>query len=161
MASDDLFLLYVQSRIDGPLDSREPAYLGGWQVVEALWPLNQRFRPNLEQIRALPYQREFEREADAAIEAMAFERPDADWSGVSAQAWRVLLERQQQGIMLAIVNEIQGNPLMPLPAGFPQDGRTVAAMLFVLYQMPLPFPVGDRSHLELPPGGPPASLRRH
>jgi len=37
-------------------------------TVRALWPLNALFLPRLPEIRALPYDKAFEREADAALE---------------------------------------------------------------------------------------------
>lgn len=160
MSGSDLFLVYLQSRLDRPLDQAPPVYLSGWQVVEALWPLHERFSGNHAQIAALSYDPAFEPEADEAIEAFVFERNGAGWENLSAQAWRVLLERQIQGIMLASVNEMEGNPVMPLPSGFPADGHTAAAMLFLLHRMRLPFPVADQSGYAVPRGGPPASLRR-
>ena len=72
--------------------------LTGGEVVEVLWPLNDRFHRNYHQIANLPYVASFEKEADDAIVAYVFYNDD--WMTLSAQAWRVLLERQQQCIIL-------------------------------------------------------------
>lgn len=157
----DLFRAFVLQELGVPLDDTKPAWLSGGDVTAALWALNDRFRPNLHQIASLPYQAEFEAEADAAIEAMVFNRLGADWSGVSANAMRVLLERQQQGIVVAMANEAVGNPLMAVPAGLPSSANIDAVMLVLLHGMKLPFPARDRAGFEIPVGTSAASLRRH
>lgn len=144
-----------------PLMSQRPVYLSGLQVVEALWPLNEVFRPKLAMVRGLPYDPLFEREADEAIASRALGLPGADWDSLPAGAWRVLLERLQQAIVVAAANEAAGNLLMPIPDGFPENARTAAAMLFLLHQMKLPFPIADRSDMTLPAGSAQASLQRH
>jgi hypothetical protein len=159
MALMETFILQVMGRA---LDGLKPVPISGWQAVEALWPLNERFRPQVHQIRALPYLAAYEDEADAAIAALALNRPGADWSGLSGEAWRVLLERQQQILTVAVANEVAGNTkFMSIPSGLPKAAWTGFAMLFWLHRMKLPFPVEDRSGYELPAGTPPTSLRRH
>lgn len=161
MKNMELFRAFVLKATGIPLDAMQPVMLSGWEVVEALWPLNERFRHDIHQIGALPYDAGFEAEADAAIVAAVMEAPGSDWSSLSAGAWRVLLERQQQAITVAAVNEMAGNPLMPVPSELPTSARTGAAMLFLLHEMKLPFPAEDRSGFELPAGAAPATLRRH
>lgn len=151
---------YIESATGRPLETFRPQPLSGWSAVEALWPLNDRFRPVLALIKAIRYEPRFEREADAAIAGLTHQPPD-DWAEVSPGAWRVLLERQQQGIMVALANEHAGNTLMSIPVGLSPSQRTVVVALFLLYQMPLPWPPDDRSGLELPIGDPPESLRPH
>lgn len=160
MKDFDLFSAFAEKVLGKPLDSVKPQHLSGWQVVEALWPLNERFRPAVARIRTLPYEAAFEAEADAAIALLA-ENINASWEAVSAGAWRVLLERQQQALVVALANEAAGNPLMPIPPGFSADQRTVAATLFLLHGMKLPFPVVDRSGFVVPVGSAPESLRLH
>lgn len=161
MENIELFERLVLQVTGVPLRSQRPAYLSGWQVVESLWPLNEAFRPKWLMIRGLPYDPLFEHEADEAIAARALGLPGADWESLPAGAWRVLLERQQQAIVVALANETAGNPLMPVPEGFPESARSAAAMLFLLHRMKLPFPVEDRSDMTLPSGSALASLRRH
>ncbi|MEN2386429.1 hypothetical protein [Comamonas sp. A7-5] len=160
MAADDLFLSYLVREIGHPLDNSVAVeHMSGMQVVEALWPLNDVFRPVLEMVRSLPYQEQFEAAADDAIEQLVLKA--TPWALQQAPVWRILLERHQQAIVLAMLNERAGNPLMPIPQGLPAAARQGAAMLFLLHQMKLPFPVADRTGLELPVGAAPGSLARH
>jgi hypothetical protein len=156
-----LFRAFVLRAMGESLDSLPVAWLDGWETVEALWPINERFRPNIHQIRSLPYDKTKEAAADRAIEALVMDWPGADWANLEGSVWRVLLERQQQGIIVALANEAEGKRLMPVPSGLPVSARTGAAMIFLLHQMKLPFPASDRSGFELPVGALPASLRRH
>ena len=160
MIDFDLLRSFVEFALERPLESVPPEPASGLQVVEALWPLNERFRPHLVRIRALPYASVFEPEADAALAALAKD-VNADWSSLPAGAWRVLLERQQQAIMVALANEVSGNAVMQMPSGLSDTQRTVFAALFLLHGMALPWPAEDRSHLELPEGSARASLRLH
>ncbi len=158
--SNDLFLMYLTRELGRPLDDSVAVdYLSGWQVVKVLWPLNDVFRPVVHMVRALPYQAQFEASADSAIEQFVFNA--APWALQQAPVWRVLLERHQQALTLAALNEQAGNPLMPIPQGLPVAARQGAAMLFLLHRMKLPFPIGDRAGLELPVGSVPGSLARH
>lgn len=133
--------------------------LSGWQVVELLWPLNERFRPLFQRIATVPYNDAFSADADTAIERMVFD--SADWADLPAGVWRVLLERQQQMLRVALANEMTGTPLMSLPAALPHGALPAAAMLFWLHGMRLPFPPADRSGSALPPAAALASLRPH
>lgn len=127
----------------------------GRRYLEIMWPLNDLFRPRLHEIRALPYDPEFEAEADAAIERMAEDAAGA-WAGLSPGAWRVLLERHLQMLVVATANMAVGNRLMTLPPGPPltdEELRVALALLWLL-QMKLPFPAVDRSLHEFPPQPP-------
>lgn len=151
---------YCESQHPGPLTRESMVQVSGWEATEALWPLNDMFRPCFEQIRCLSYDPRFELDADAAIEQML--QPGAlDWSGNSPGAWRVLLERHQQAIMVALANEFAGNLLLPVPRSFNLKQRTVFVALFLLHSMELPFPVEDRSGFSIPQGALPINLRQH
>ena len=160
MNNFDLFKAFAERVLGKPLESIAPQPLSGWQAVEALWPLNERFRPHIVRIRVLPYDPAFELEADDAVAAL-IDDTNASWEGLSAGAWRVLLERQQQAIVVALANETAGNPLMPIPPGLSDVQRTVAVALFLLHGMKLPWPPSDRSGFELPKGSARASLQLH
>lgn len=131
--------------------------LSGWDVVEILWPLNDMFRPRLREIRSLPYDASFEAAADDAIRAFAETPEAATWKTIPAGAWRVLLERHQQLLVVAMANEAAGNPMTVMPAGLSQQDRLAGLMLLLLLRMKLPFPAADRSRTELPEGSPPKS----
>ncbi|MGI2325961.1 MULTISPECIES: hypothetical protein [Methylococcus] len=160
MKNFDLFRVFTERALDCSLESLEPQFITGWQGVEALWPLSERFRESLTRIRSLPYDASFEPEADAAIELL-IDDPDSSWEHISAGAWRVLLERQQQAILVALANEAAGNSFIPIPPGLSESQRTVAVVLFLLHGMKLPWPPEDRSDFSIPTGGIPSSLRPH
>jgi len=129
-------------------DEMQP--LSGLDVVEALWPLNDMFRARLGEIGRLPYAAAFESEADAAIIAYSKSPDSGPWKTMSLGAWRVLLERHQQMIVVALANERARNPVTSLPPGLDAADRCTALMLLLLLRMKLPFPVADRSGLKLP-----------
>ena len=160
MENSKLFRVFAESILGKPLESFAPTWLSGWECVAALWPLNERFRPAIERIRAIEYDAAFTGEADAAIELLLV-NPDASWDNLSSGAWRVLLERQQQAIMVALANEREGNPVMPIPPGFSPQQITVSVTLFLMHGMNLPWSPADRYGFEIPPGSALASLRPH
>lgn len=128
--------------------------INGWRLIELFWPLNDMFRARLPELRSLPYDEAFEGEADAALIAFS-ERPDASaWASISPGAWRVLLERHQQMLVLAVANEKAGNPMCAIPAGAEEADQRIGLMLIWLLRMKLPFPPADRSRLELPSSPP-------
>lgn len=156
----ELIRAYVQSVAGRPLDSFKPAPFSGWQVVEALWPLNERFRPHLAPIRTITYDRLFEGEADLAVEALVL-RGD-DWASISPRAWRVLLERQQQLLTVALMLERSGQPMTRVPAELAAGYQSTVAIADVLHGTKLPMPPADRSGFDLPEGAlAESSLRRH
>ena len=161
MKQFDLFHVFIEKTTGKSLESLESRHLSGWETVEVLWPLNDVFRPSLVQIRSLPYDASFEPEADAAIETAAMAPWPPSWERLSAGVWRVLLERHMQGLTVALANEAAGNPFMPVPSELPASALTVAAMIFLLHEMKLPWPPENRSEYELPSGSARASLRRH
>lgn len=157
----DLMTAFVERTLGRPIGATRPVKLSGADTAAALWELNDLFRTNLAQLRTLAYDPAFEAETDVVIEAVVMRYPGATWSALSAGAWRVLLERHQQALVVALANEAAGNPVMSIPEGFPESARTGAAVLFLLHGMTLPFPAADRSGFEVPEGALPATLSRH
>jgi hypothetical protein len=144
--SNDLYITFLEKCLGKSPDDGEILALSGSEVVEAMWPLNDKFKPYLHRIAALPYDARFEQEADDAIEALVFK--SSDWNDISAQAWRVLLERQQQAL---IFFQLQADePLVPIPAELNPIHYSAAVWLFVLHQWSLPLPIADRSNLAMP-----------
>lgn len=154
----DLLRRLAQNATGRPLESLRPVPLAWSEMAEALWPLNERFRPAIERIRSLPYDPAFEAEADEAIGLLADAQP-AQWDDISSGAWRVLLERQQQGLTVALANEHAGSRAVPIPEGLNAAQRTAFAAVFLLYAMKLPWPPENRSAFEVPPGSARAPLR--
>lgn len=143
---DRKLLFKYNEKVLGPdWQKRSPVRLSGWDVVEALHPLNEHFRPHYVEFKALPYNAKYEAQADAAQCRFVFE---GRWGPVSAETWRVILERHLQSLLVALANEMEGNPFMPVPEGLPKEARTGAAILFLLQKMKLPFPAADRSGFE-------------
>jgi len=143
MSNLDLFKAYLAAHLrNAPANAWDDLqYLSGAEVVEALWPLNDWFHERIEEISALAYQAEFEADADLAIQRFVEGAGTDAWSSVSPQVLRVLLERHTQAVTLASVNQAEGNPLLPIPRAVPKQAWLGAAMLFLMYQMKLPFPV--------------------
>lgn len=140
-----LLFKYYALTLGDDWQQRSPMRLSGWEVVEALWPLNDEFKEHYIQFKNLPYLAEFEKYADDAQERFVF---DGRWGLLGIETWRVILERHQQALVVALSNEAAGNLLMPIPEGLPKNARTGAAILFLLQEMKLPFPVGDRAAYE-------------
>ena len=156
----ELIRAYVQQTTGNPLESFRPAPYSGWQVAQALWPLNDRFRANLPQIRTITYDPMFEPDADLAVEALVLQGDD--WSSISPRAWRVLLERQQQLLTVALMLDRSGQPMTRVPAQLAAGHQATVAIADVLHGAKLPMPAADRTGFELPSGAlPESSLRRH
>lgn len=163
MASNlDLALEYFEAVLGQPIDTLRPEPVSGWDVVEALWPLNELFRPHLARIRSIRYDAAYEAAADDAIEAYVAAPKARTWRKLKPKTWRVLLERHQQMLTVALANELEGNrAITRLPHGLPELARLPGLMLLLLHGMTLPFPPEDRSALELPEGATPESLWLH
>ncbi|QEW05637.1 hypothetical protein [Nitrincola iocasae] len=143
---DRELLFQFYDRVIGPnWQTSDPIKLSGWEVVEALWPLNKYFKRYYRNFCTLPYDPAFETQADAAQKRFVF---SGNWGVVSIETWRVILERHQQSLNVALLNEAAGYPLMSVPDRLRSEARTGAAILFLLQQMTLPFEVADRSSFE-------------
>ncbi|MDI1278042.1 hypothetical protein [Methylobacter sp.] len=153
-----LFRAYIEKAIGHRMEESELVYLTGDEAAEALLTLTGRFAKNIAQIRSIPYNSSFEKEADAIIESEVLR--NTDWSAASAEAWRVLLERLSQALMVAQLNQFHQKPLIPIPEDLPADAWTSAAMIFLMYDMKLPFPLTDKSDFSFPMRTVPGSLTR-
>ncbi len=137
------------------------SHLDGWAAVDAIWPLNDLFRPHWALITSLPYVPRLEKAADAALERLVF---GGTWtaSDPPANVWRVLLERHVQAQQVALANHAQGRAqCVPIPAALPREAWQGAVVLFLHYAMKLPFPIADRSRGAWPEAFQPGSLQRH
>lgn len=152
---------YFERIIGRPLNQTLPVPVSGWEVVEIVWPLNEVFRSFLTRIRTIKYDQRFETSADEAIEQFVKNQKPETWKTLAGETWRVLLERHQQLIVVALANEMQNNKVTVLPQGLPKNARLGGIMLLLLHSMILPWPSEDRSHFDLPEGGPPSSLTVH
>lgn len=152
--STDLAFAFFERIFGMPLEQIQPVPVSGWELVEILWPLNDYFRPRLDRIKTLHYDPSCEAAADYAIEAFADHPILETWRELPLPVWRVLLERQQQLILVALVNEKEGNTITHLPDGLPDSARLPGVMLLLLHGMKLPWPAKDRARFVLPEGKP-------
>ena len=143
-----LLEMFCNSELNQPLESSQFVSLGGYDTLECLWPLNERFKPRMEQIKTISYRKQFEKAADDAI--ADFLMKDDHWSELPLVVWRVLIERHQQSILLCITNAVAGNSgLIHIPVGLSQTARTKFAVAFLWYAMKLPYKVTDESQLDI------------
>lgn len=155
--SSELYAGFLEKCVGKSPDDCKIVALTGGEIVEALWPLNDLFKPYLHKIATLPYDARFEAEANEAIEALALK--SSNLSQISAQAWRVLLERHQQAL---IFFQLQADePFVPIPEELAPTHYLAAVLLFVLHGWRLPLPVADRSGLAVPANMVPGTLRSH
>jgi len=152
---------FFQRNLLMPLDQATPVYLSGMNVIEYLWPLNDIFRPFIHRIKTFVYNKKAEVEADLAIEAFALKPVATTWEYLPVKVWRVLLERHQQLIMVAMANELANNPLTIIPQGLPKAKILPGLLLSLAHGMTLPYPVKDQSALALPQGAFDPSILLH
>ncbi|MAZ33420.1 MAG: hypothetical protein CMO06_09775 [Thalassospira sp.] len=150
---------WILSATGKPLSETPPKRVEFWTVVEGLWSLNEIFRPHFEAIRTIRYRARSEGAADDAILAFVNSGPDA-WEDIPQGAWRVLLERHTQMILVACANQAAQQTTV-IPASLRDDQLTPYLMLFWLLRMKLPFPAEDRSDYDLPASMLDLPLRQH
>lgn len=159
---NQLLMAFIAATLEKmPDEWGAPRELSGMEVIEALWPLNDVFRPYMPEMALLPYDKSLEAAADEAIEAFIGGEGEAAWENLPLGVWRVLAERHTQALVVASANEAAGNPLMTIPEDLPEYAWLCAAMLFLMYQMRLPFPVKPLSIDTFPPLGAPALRTLH
>ncbi|EAB2190864.1 hypothetical protein FPN07_12740 [Salmonella enterica] len=73
-----LLEMFCKAELNHPLESSQFVSLGGYDTLECLWPLNERFKPRMEQIKTISYRKQFEKAADDAI--ADFLMKDDHWS---------------------------------------------------------------------------------
>lgn len=136
-----VMMWYMQKHIVGDIMQQKPKHLTADDVLTVLWRLNELFQPDHAAIRALPYKAEYEQQADQAIEEYV---QTGKWLA-SLEVKRVLLERHTQAIMgLALESKMAPQQsVLPVPVDLPDTALLGAAILHLLYQMKLPFPVNQ------------------
>lgn len=149
----NLLLAYMAACLNKmPDDWGCPRPVTGDEMLQALWPLNDIFRPHMRDAGALPYEVKYEKAADTAIERYLSEGASA-WRELPAAVWRVLMERHTQSLVAASVNDLAGNPMMSVPAELPSNHLHGVAVIYMLHGMKLPYPVKPLSDATLPPAG--------
>lgn len=161
-STQQLLMAFIAATLNKmPDEWGKPRMLSGMDIVAALWPLNDLFRPHLADVGALPYEPSSEAAADAAVEGYVVHGSSA-WENLPAKVWRVLMERHQQALVVASANEVAGNSaFMAVPVDLPDASIPGAAMIYMLHGMKLPYPVKHRSAAEFPQPGAPVSRVLH
>lgn len=161
-STQQLLMAYIAATLNKmPDEWGRPRTLSGLDVVAALWPLNDLFRPHLADVGLLPYEQRHEADADAAIEGF-IGRGVSAWTNLPAGVWRVLMERHLQALVVASANEAAGNSaFMKVPEALPDASIPGAAMIYMLHGMALPYPVKQRSSDEFPQPDAPVSRWLH
>jgi len=160
--TQQFLMAYIAASLNKmPDEWGRPCMLSGMDVVAALWPLNDLFRPHLADVGQLPYEPQYEADADKAVEGFVARGVTA-WSELPAGVWRVLMERHLQALVVASANEAAGNSaFMAVPEELPAASIPGAAMIYMLHGMKLPYPVKQRSADGFPPLGAPVSRLLH
>ncbi|EMB6558626.1 hypothetical protein AB8896_05190 [Yersinia enterocolitica] len=144
----ELLEALCEQELTRPLQSCSPSEISAKDTLEYLWPLNDRFRPRLHQIKTVRYRKQYERAADQAIKDFALK--GSEWDGIPLVVWRVLLERHQQASLVCIANIMANNlPLMQVPEELTAQARTKFAVVFLCYAMKLPYKLTDESALDI------------
>lgn len=121
------------------------------QLLEHLWWLNDVFRPELARIVTLPYDASYEAEADEALSNLARDDNTTSWAHCTPGAWRVLLERHIQMLLVATANMAAGESVITyLPKGMKASDKRIGLALLFLPRMKLPWPPEDRSGFVFP-----------
>ena len=121
-------------------ETAPPTDLTGWRVCELLWPLNDIFRPRLEEVRALPYDARWCAGADFAIDAAADAGDLSPVADADPRVLRVLYERHTQTLTAA--GATSDERFTRVPRDLSEDQQRLAVMLIVLHSMELPWPPG-------------------
>ncbi|WP_147395146.1 hypothetical protein [Azospirillum cavernae] len=144
-------MVFLEERTGLPENSWIPMALTAWDLLGALWPMNDVFRPKLIRIRALRYHARFEAEADEAVIAFSRSPVPSTWDSISSGAWRVLLERHLQMVTVCTANATASEKsIWIIPQELPEGDRTAAAVLEWWLEMKLPWKPRDPGQIELP-----------
>ncbi len=158
MAMFEKFKEYITREIPHIALIQPEGHMEPWDLVKYCWYFMELAQKQPKEIADLPYDKNFEKEFDDALVKYAFEN-DENWDNLSKGAWRVLIERMAQAILVALANEYQGEKLMPMPP-FPSEEQTKkASFLFYMHEMKYPFEIENRSDFEFP--GDPLSSSFH
>ena len=157
----ELLDLFCQRELSKTFESCPPEPLTADEAMSFLWPLNERFRPLIHQIRTVKYRKQYERDADKAIREFALR--DSRWESVPLVVWRVLLERHQQAITVCVANKMHARNavFMHVPSGLTDTARTKFAVVWLCHSMKLPYPVRDESQLDIETSFENLSLKPH
>lgn len=155
-----VLLALLEDKIGLPESSWRPVTLTAWDLLGALWPMNDVFRPKLTRLQTLRYHARFEAEADDAVLAFAKAPISSTWEDISSGAWRVLLERHTQMLTVCTANAAASDQSMwIIPQELPEGDRTAVAVLEWWFEMRLPWKPHAPGQIGLPEATNPGPMR--
>lgn len=138
---------YSELILDHPLKFYPPVMVSGRDTMSYLWPINDVLRPQIHRIQSMRYRKQYERDANKAIERFVFE--DEKLENNTLPVLRVIAERHMQSLMLCVANQLANNLVMPVPLGFPEQALTKYTILFLWYDMKLFYPITEKSAFDI------------
>ena len=157
---DELYAFFMVAT-DLAEDEWTPLKLSPDDLTEALWPMNDIFKPKLSRLNAMAYSIRFEAEADLAVLEFAQTGKADAFEDRTSGAWRVLAERHVQALTMCMASGAAGEAVIwTIPAQLPDTLRTRAAVLQWWLRMKLPYAPHDRGALVLPSGAVPGPITR-
>lgn len=98
-------------------------------VMERLWLFNPLFTARFDAITATDFSTVFDEEADGALMDLAWHDRIA-WDGLSVGAWRVLFDRHEYALIVAMANKTAGVAVIAgLPRGLSEEEQSRALLL--------------------------------
>lgn len=117
-----------------PSKARPPIErLGAEAALRLIWPLLGEVASRAAFLDGAEPSPDFDREADAALTALAEQGGFGAWESLSAGAWAVLIDRLQWAVAALTLEMSAGSAFtIVLPRDAPEDVRRIAALLLLL-----------------------------
>jgi hypothetical protein len=121
---------YCIEKHGGDPDVSRAERVADTETLKAFEPVFALMAQRFDVIRATPYSEDFDEEADGALAALAITDSFESWEDITAGAWRVLLDRMRQAIIVIEAAGMSGEPVIDtLPRGLPREARRQALVL--------------------------------
>lgn len=144
-------LAFLEQQTGLPENEWTQLPLSPFGLMEALWPMNDVFRPKVIRLKTIRYNSRFEAQADEAVLDFARSLNTKSWESLTSGAWRVLIERHLQMLLVCSANAAANEPVMwTVPHALPKTAYTAAAVLEWWLGMKLLWPPRFSAGLELP-----------
>jgi len=126
----DVLMWYCIEKHGGDPDVSRAERVPDTETLKAFEPVFALMAQRFDVIRATPYSEDFDEEADGALAALAITDSFESWEDITAGAWRVLLDRMRQAIIVIEAARVGGEPVIEtLPRGLPRHARRQALVL--------------------------------
>lgn len=130
----DLLISYLEKHTIGDFRSQPPRHLTANEIMEALWVINPNFGEQVDALKDLTYQDEFEPLADKAIEKFV---STGKWL-TSLEVKRILFERHRDILVwFAMAEKIDSAKVhASIPSGLPETAIPAFLILKLLHGAP-------------------------